>query len=277
MQILTTKSELRSALSGPAQTGLVPTMGFLHEGHMSLFRQARAENERVVATVFVNPTQFGPTEDLDRYPRDPDGDAAKCAESGVDILWMPPRDEVYGPRHATTVTVAGLTDGLCGRSRPTHFAGVATIVTKLFALVRPERAYFGEKDYQQLAVIRQMAADLDLGVDVIGMPIVREADGLAMSSRNKYLSAEDRAAALALSRALRAAAEAFDAGSRDADTLVAGLTAELHAAPGVALEYAEIVDAETLAPATGTLAGPARALVAARVGQTRLIDNIAIG
>ena len=275
MRIVHDKNALREALQPHrgGSVGFAPTMGFLHAGHTSLFERAASENDLCVASIFVNPTQFGPNEDLSRYPRDAEGDIAKCRAAGVDLLWMPDTAAVYAADHATTVNVDGVTSGLCGRDRPTHFAGVTTVVAKLFNLVQPTRAYFGEKDFQQLAAIRRMVRDLDFPIDVIGMPIVREADGLAMSSRNAYLSADQRVSALALRRSLDAAQQAFAGGARDADLLRAALLRTLQAAPGVAVDYADVVDALTLAALAGVVPPDARLVVAARVGATRLIDN----
>jgi pantoate--beta-alanine ligase len=280
VRIVTEKRELRDALA--ASTGsvaLVPTMGYLHEGHMTLFRRARAHNDLVVATIFVNPTQFGPNEDFTVYPRDPQGDSEKCRSSGVDLLWMPETTQVYAPDHTTTVRVDGLTAGLCGVFRPGHFEGVATVVAKLFGVVQPDRAYFGEKDFQQLAVIRRMARDLDLPVEVIGVPTIRDPDGLAMSSRNVYLSPGQRQVALALSRALRAARALHASGERSGSALEAELHRVLAAEPTIAVHYASVVDPDSLAPLAGTMlpdrAG-ARGVIAVHVGRTRLIDNAAL-
>jgi pantoate--beta-alanine ligase len=257
---------------------LVPTMGFLHEGHLSLMSAARAHADArgrrglSLASIFVNPTQFGPSEDLSRYPRDLDGDLAKCAAAGVDWVLAPADPAAMFPAaHETWVTVERVAQGLCGASRPTHFRGVATVVAKLFNLTRPHVAIFGEKDYQQLAVIRAMSRDLAFGVDVVGMPIVREADGLALSSRNAYLSADDRGRALALSRALAEAAAAAGRGERDAARLRARAR-EAIAAAGPRVDYVEIVHPETLAPVDHAAPGSVM-LVAAFVGKTRLIDN----
>jgi pantoate--beta-alanine ligase len=280
MQYVETIAEARSACDAArargGHVGLVPTMGYLHEGHRSLIRAARAANDYVVVTIFVNPLQFGAGEDLDRYPRDLSGDLAQCREEGADLVFAPSAAEMY-PQGApvTTVTVAGLTDGMCGAARPTHFAGVTTVVTKLFAIVGSCRAYFGKKDAQQLAVIDRMVADLNLPVEVVGCPIVREPDGLAMSSRNAYLSAEQRAAALVLSRALETAAGAVIAGERNAHAVVAIIDELVRTEPLVALEYAEARDAHTLEP-VATLEGDVLVALAARVGRTRLIDNVTL-
>ncbi len=255
--------------------GLVPTMGFLHEGHRSLMRRARAENSFVVVTIFVNPLQFGPTEDLGRYPRDLDGDVAACEAEDVDVVFAPSVAEMYPRPSATTVRVAGLTDGLCGEHRPGHFDGVTTVVTKLFAIAGPCRAYFGRKDAQQVAVVARMAADLDLPIEVLACPLVRESDGLALSSRNAYLAPADRAAAPVLFHALRAASESVVAGERDADVLTARIRGVVAAEPRVELEYVEVRDAESIVPVV-RVDGAVLIALAARVGGTRLIDNVGI-
>jgi pantoate--beta-alanine ligase len=254
--------------------GLVPTMGFLHAGHRSLMRAARDATDLVVVSLFVNPTQFGPNEDLTAYPRDLAGDAAAAEAEGVDVLFVPGVEEMYrdGPPR-TTVHVGGLTEGLCGAARPTHFDGVTTVVTKLFSIVGPSTAFFGRKDFQQLAVIRQMVADLDLPVDVRGCPLVREDDGVAMSSRNAYLTETERAAARVLFRSLRAAADAVVAGERSAAALEAGVRERVGGEPVVDLEYAEVRDARTLEPRSD-VDGDSVLAVAAGVGRARLIDNV---
>jgi pantoate--beta-alanine ligase len=256
--------------------GLVPTMGFLHEGHRSLMRAARAQTDLVVVTIFVNPLQFGANEDLDQYPRDLTGDLAACEAEGVDIVFAPTAAEMY-PHGAplTTVHVERLTAELCGAARPTHFDGVTTVVTKLFAIVGDCKAFFGRKDAQQLAVVTRMAADLNLPVEVIGCPLVREPDGLAMSSRNAYLSAADRRAALVLSRALGAAADAAVAGERRATELAAIVARTVATEPAVTLEYVEVRDAHDLV-IVDEVAGDVLIALAARVGQTRLIDNVTL-
>jgi pantoate--beta-alanine ligase len=272
-----TRAELHRALAEHpgARVGFVPTMGALHDGHLSLMRRARSEvgdDGVVVVSVFVNPTQFGPGEDLDRYPRTLEADLEACAAQGVDVVFTPSVDEVYPLGLAGNVTVdpGPLADVLEGASRPGHFTGVLTVVAKLFGLVRPDVAVFGEKDYQQLALIRRMATDLCLGVEVVGAETVREPDGLAMSSRNRYLDTDARHDAVALSRALFAAQEAAVHG---ADSALGAARAELRATRLVDLDYLEIT-APDLGPAPAS--GPARMLVAARVGSTRLIDNIAL-
>ena len=267
-----------AAREAGARLALVPTMGFLHEGHLSLMREARRRADEggrrglAVATIFVNPTQFGPSEDLSRYPRDLAGDLAKCAAAGIDWVLAPERPElVFAPGHETWVTVERASQGLCGASRPGHFRGVATVVAKLFNLTRPHVAIFGEKDWQQLAVIRAMVRDLAFGLEISGMPIVREGDGLALSSRNAYLSPGERARALALSRSLAEAREAAAAGVRDAAELRARARARLEAADA-RVDYVEIVHPETLAPVDVAAPGSVM-LLAAFVGTTRLIDN----
>jgi pantoate--beta-alanine ligase len=256
---------------------LVPTMGFLHEGHLSLMREGRLRADVVAVSIFVNPTQFGPREDLSRYPRDFEGDVAKCASAGVDVIFAPEPAEMYPPGYQTYVEVTEVSQGLCGERRPGHFRGVATIVTRLFTLFRPDVALFGEKDYQQLQVIKTLSRDLHLGVDVVGMPTVRETDGLAMSSRNAYLSPEERHRALALSRGLRAAQALHRSGTTSAKVLTDAVRRELEAA-GLREDYVEVVDASRMTPLVEVAPGQsARLLVAAFSGTTRLIDNEAVG
>ncbi len=271
-----TVEALRATVHGApreATWGLVPTMGALHDGHLSLVDRAVAECDHVVVSIFVNPLQFGPAEDFETYPRDLARDLELLAARGVDVCFTPAAAGFTPAGLRTTVRVAGLTEVLEGARRPGHFDGVATIVTKLLASSRPDRAYFGEKDYQQLLVVRRLVADLDLGVQIVACPLIREPDGLALSSRNVGLSEHDRRRALALSAALHAVAKAWDG---DAGTARARLHGALAEAPGVDLDYAEVADPETLEPLSGTVRGPARALVAARVGGVRLIDNVAL-
>ena len=255
--------------------GFVPTMGYLHEGHASLMAAASAAADVAVASIFVNPLQFAATEDLGSYPRDLDRDLALAERSGIAHVLHPSVEEMYPDPIRTTVTVAGITARFEGASRPEHFAGVATVVTKLFAIAGPCTAYFGEKDFQQLAVVRRLALDLSLPVEVVGCPIVRDHDGLALSSRNVYLSTEQRAAAPALHRGLVAAAALASAGEGDPAVVVARLVAEVGEQPEAVLDYAELVDAATLEPAT-SIGGVQRLLVAARFGSTRLLDNVAV-
>jgi pantoate--beta-alanine ligase len=270
-------ADLRAAVArwrrDGATIGLVPTMGALHDGHLTLVRRARAENGRVVGTLFVNPTQFGPNEDFAAYPRDEAADLAAFAAAGADLVFAPEVSEMYPTGAATTVTVAGLTDHLCGPHRPGHFAGVATIVTKLLNQAQADAAYFGEKDWQQLQVIRRLARDLDIATRIVGVPTVREADGLAMSSRNRYLTPEQRVRALALPRGLADLA-ARVADGRAVAPEVAALERTLRDAGFDRVDYVEVCDAETLQPLE-RVTDPARARVfaAAWIGRTRLIDN----
>jgi pantoate--beta-alanine ligase len=251
---------------------VVPTMGYLHDGHLSLLRAARARADVVILTIFVNPTQFGPSEDLSRYPRDEDGDLAKARPTGLDLAFCPEAAAMYPPGAQTYVDVRGLSQPMCGEKRPGHFTGVATIVSKLFNITKPHLAFFGEKDFQQLAVIRRMTRDLDFGIEIVGMPIVREPDGLAMSSRNVYLSPEQRSQALALARALDAAQAAVEAGERSAAAIVAAALAPIAAAPDARIDYVELRDADDLG-AIDRLDRPAVLALAVFVGATRLIDN----
>jgi pantoate--beta-alanine ligase len=278
VQLLTTPEQVRAATAGLARAGqrlaLVPTMGFLHQGHLSLMSEGKRRAGTVAATIFVNPTQFGPTEDLSRYPRDLEGDLRRCSEVGVDYVYAPAPAVVYPPGFQTTVSVARVSQGLCGDRRPGHFAGVATVVAKLLALFRPEVALFGEKDWQQLQVIRRLTLDLELGVEIVGQPTVREPDGLALSSRNAYLEPSERQRAVSLSRGLRVAQRAAGEGETGAGRLVGLVRAEL-AEAGVREDYVEVRSPELLEPLERLSPGvPARALVAAFVGKTRLIDNV---
>lgn len=278
MQIVTDIATLFANVEDWRKAGdviaLVPTMGALHHGHLTLVEEAKKRGTRVVVSIFVNPTQFGPNEDLAAYPRQEEEDAAKLRAAGVDLLWLPSVETMYPAGFATTISVGGVTAGFCGASRPGHFDGVSTVVAKLFNQVRPNCALFGEKDYQQLAVIRRMARDLNIAVDVLGVPTVREADGLALSSRNAYLTATERAEAVALPQALGAAKAALEAGEPVATVLeraVKGLLASGFSA----VDYFALADAATL-DVLDVLDRPARLLAAARIGKARLIDNIAI-
>jgi pantoate--beta-alanine ligase len=278
-RVAATVAEVRQAV-GEARgrglaVGLVPTMGALHAGHASLIRRARAETGFVVVSIFVNPTQFGPQEDLSRYPRPLDADVRVCGEEGADLAFVPAVAEVYPPRFQTYVEVTELQKGLCGASRPGHFRGVATVVLKLFNTVTPDTAYFGRKDYQQVRLIRQMVRDLDVPVRVETCPTVLEPDGLALSSRNQYLDPDQRRRATVLYQALEAARAAIEAGERDAGRVRSGLAGRIGATPDVRLDYAAVVDADTLEP-VDPLRGDVLLAVAARLGPTRLIDNVVV-
>jgi pantoate--beta-alanine ligase len=264
---------VREARGRGRKVGLVPTMGALHEGHASLIRAARGETGCLVVSIFVNPTQFGPGEDLSRYPRPVEKDMELCRREGVDVVFTPSAAEMYPDGFATRVGVAGLSEKMCGAFRPGHFDGVCTVVAKLFTIVQPDVAYFGEKDAQQLAIIRRMAADLNLPPEIHGCPIVREPDGLALSSRNAYLSADERRRALALSAALAEAKLALAAGARDAAKVAAAVRRRLEAAAGVEIQYVAVVDPDTLAD-LARIADKVLVAVAAKVGATRLIDNV---
>lgn len=255
--------------------GLVPTMGYLHEGHQSLIARSVAENDRTVVSDFVNPIQFGPTEDLATYPRDIERDAALCESTGANLIFHPEADEMYAPDFCTYVDMDHLTKGLCGKTRPIHFRGVCTVVSKLFHIVQPDRAYFGQKDAQQLAVIRRMVRDLNMPLEIVGCPIIREEDGLAKSSRNTYLSAEERQAALCLSRGLNKGRAAIEAGETDAAKVRQIITEEIEAEPMSRIDYVEIVDWNNLEPVDST-EGSILAAVAVYIGKTRLIDNFII-
>jgi pantoate--beta-alanine ligase len=256
-----------------ARIALVPTMGALHAGHMALVEAAKRPGTRVVASIFVNPKQFGANEDLSRYPRKETADTRMLKDAGCDLLWMPPVEIMYPEGFATNISIAGVSDGLDGAARPGHFDGVATVVTKLFNQVRPDTAYFGEKDFQQLAVIRRMVIDLDLDIEIVGVPTQREDDGLALSSRNIYLDDDQRARAVTLPRALGVAAKAIGRGD-DAEAALETARESLRTA-GFEVDYVELVDAETLTPGHNP-DRPRRLLAAARIGTTRLIDNLAI-
>jgi pantoate--beta-alanine ligase len=251
---------------------LVPTMGYFHEGHLSLMRYGREAAAKLVVSLFVNPTQFGPNEDLARYPRDLERDAGMAREVGVDALSTPPAEAMYPPDYQTFVTVEGLSRGLCGASRPGHFRGVATVVLKLLNQVQPHLAIFGEKDYQQLQVIRRLAGDLDVPVEIVGRPIVREADGLAMSSRNTYLSPEERASALCLFRAIKAARELVLSGAKSRESILEAVRGMITATPHTDIDYLALVHPDTLQEVE-TIEDKARLALAVRVGKTRLIDN----
>jgi len=277
MQICTTISETdaacREVRSGGKRLGLVPTMGALHEGHLSLVRAAKAQCDVVAASIFVNPTQFGRAEDLSKYPRQFERDCELLEKEGVEILFAPAVEEMYPQSQATWVLVEGLSEKLDGRSRPGHFRGVTTVVAKLFHIIAPHAAFFGQKDAAQLAVIRRMVRDLNFGIEIVACPIVREADGLAMSSRNAYLNGEERNHALVLDRALQRVEEQFRGGERDAAKLISSATEIIAREPQVRLDYFEIVDPNTLDP-IARISQRILVAVAAYVGPTRLIDNL---
>jgi pantoate--beta-alanine ligase len=292
MKIFKSVEEMRSACHTAKRTdrrvGLVPTMGALHEGHLSLVRAARAQSDVVAVSIFVNPTQFGLNEDFSKYPRSFEGDCELLEKEGVDLLFAPSVEEMYPPGTMTCVTVEGLSDKLCGRSRPGHFRGVTTVVAKLFNIVGPDLVFFGQKDAAQLAIIRRMVRDLDFLVQIVGCPIVRQPDGLALSSRNAYLDPQQRRASLALHRALLEIQTMFDRGERNLERLIEAGERMISQEPGVRLDYLEIVDPESLEPIPQTRWGQepqlSRALpsrqglvaIAAFVGNTRLIDNVVL-
>lgn len=276
MKIVSTVEQVREEVKKWRQqgltVGLVPTMGYLHEGHKSLIDKAVAQNDKVVVSVFVNPIQFGPTEDLATYPRDLERDAALCEDAGAALIFHPEKEDMYFDDFCTYIDMDGLTKGLCGKTRPIHFRGVCTVVGKLFNIVHPDRAYFGQKDAQQLAVIRRMVRDLNFDIEIVGCPIVREADGLAMSSRNTYLNEEERKAALVLSQAVRLGEELVEAGEKNAAVIKEKMIAHIEAEPLAKIDYVEIVDAQSLEPVS-EIQGEILAAMAVYIGKTRLIDN----
>lgn len=276
MEIITTVADMKARVAEwKAQgltIGLTPTMGALHEGHMSLMEAARQACDKVVTSVFVNPIQFGPNEDYDNYPRDLEHDAAIAESKGVDVVFHPSVEEMYPPNYNTYVVMETLTDTLCGAKRPGHFRGVCTVVNKLMNIVQPDKAFFGQKDAQQLAIIKRMVADLNMNVTVVGCPIVREEDGLAKSSRNAYLSEEERVAALCLSRAIFAAQEAIENGERNASTISKLVADTIEAEPMSRIDYVEVVDLANMQPVE-TLDEAGLVAIAVYIGSTRLIDN----
>ncbi|XSG73814.1 pantoate--beta-alanine ligase [Herpetosiphon llansteffanensis] len=274
MQVVTTIDEVRAARRQWANVGFVPTMGFLHAGHLSLVQQAKAENGVAIVSIFVNPTQFGPNEDFASYPRDPQRDLELLIEAGCDLVWMPSVEEMYPSGFSSYVDVEGVTAPLEGARRPGHFRGVATVVTKLFNVVQPTKAYFGQKDAQQTVVIRQFVHDLALPVDVVIAPTIREADGLALSSRNSYLTPEQRAAAPVLYRALTAAQTAYAAGQTDAEAVRQLMLATLNQEPLANVDYVSIADPQSLQELTSIDQRGALVSLAVRIGKTRLIDNL---
>ena len=278
MQLLNTISDFRRARAEVTGTlGLVPTMGYLHEGHLALVRRARAENDAVAVSIFVNPTQFGPNEDLQDYPRDLQRDLALLKEEKVTLLFNPSPEEMYPKGHTSLIDVGPVSEPLEGMHRPGHFRGVATVVAKLFNIVRPDRAYFGQKDGQQVQVIKRMAADLDFPVEVVVVPTVREPDGLAMSSRNIYLNEPERRAALCLSQSLLRAQERWAAGERSAKALRRLATEAIEKEPLARIDYVSLAEADTLEELSGPIDRPAMLSLAVRIGKTRLIDNVILG
>lgn len=278
MDVVRTRADLQAWHEAhPGSLGVVPTMGNLHAGHLDLVDAARAENDRVAVSIFVNPTQFGPNEDYDRYPRTLAADEAALRARGCDLLFAPDVPTMYPPGAETVVVPGRVAEPLCGHFRPGHFQGVATVVTLLFQMLRPTRAYFGQKDWQQGMVLRRLVLDLAFPLEIILCPTRREDDGLAMSSRNQYLSAEDRRRAIAIPAALQAVTRAYEAGERRIGRLQALLTAQLAREPALTVQYAEVVDAETLQPVDPLGDRPAVAAVAAFLGPTRLIDNVLLG
>ena len=252
--------------------GLVPTMGYLHEGHKSLIERAAKENDKVVVSVFVNPMQFGPNEDYESYPRDFDKDISSCEDAGVNLVFHPEPEEMYSDTFSSFVDTTGVTEGLCGKSRPIHFRGVCTVVCKLFNIVQPDKAYFGQKDAQQLAVIRRMVRDLNMNLEVIGCPIIREEDGLAKSSRNTYLSKDERKAALILSKAVKLGEDMAKAGEKDTDKIVSEMIKLIETEPMAKIDYVQAVDAVSVKPVK-EMTAPVLVAMAVYIGKTRLIDN----
>ena len=281
MEVIKSPSEMQQKASAWRREGkviaFVPTMGYFHEGHLSLMREGRERGDVLVVSIFVNPTQFGPGEDFDRYPRDMERDLRMAEEVGVDVIFAPTVEEMYPEGYQTYVEVEKVTKYLCGLSRPGHFRGVTTVVTKLFNIVKPHVALFGQKDYQQLITIERMVKDLNMDVEIVGMPTVREEDGLAASSRNVYLSPEERKAALSLYRSLRRAEELFSEGVRESQRILEEVKKVLEAEPLVKIDYVHVCDPETLEDIEGPIGERALVAVAAKVGTTRLIDNTLLG
>lgn len=279
MKIISTVAETRAIIKewkkNGLKVGLVPTMGYLHEGHLSLIKKAVSENDRVVVSIFVNPTQFGPNEDYETYPRDINKDSALCESAGADIIFHPEASEMYPEGACTYVNMTGLTDVLCGKSRPTHFQGVCTVVSKLFNITTPDNAYFGQKDAQQLAVIKRMVKDLNFDINITGCPIVREEDGLAKSSRNTYLNKEERKAALVLHRAITCGQSLVNNGERNASVVINRMKDIINAEPLAKTDYVEIVDMNTM-ESVSVIKGEILCAIAVYIGKTRLIDNFIV-
>lgn len=279
MKIISTVAETRAIIKewkkNGLKVGLVPTMGYLHEGHLSLIKKAVSENDRVVVSIFVNPTQFGPNEDYETYPRDIDKDSALCESAGADIIFHPEASEMYPEGACTYVNMTGLTDALCGKSRPTHFQGVCTVVSKLFNITTPDNAYFGQKDAQQLAVIKRMVKDLNFDINITGCPIVREEDGLAKSSRNTYLNKEERKAALVLHKSITCGQSLVNDGERNASVVINRMKDIINAEPLAKTDYVEIVDMNTM-ESVSVIKGEILCAIAVYIGKTRLIDNFIV-
>ena len=276
MKIVSTVNDVRSTVKewkkNGLKVGLVPTMGFLHEGHLSLIKKAVAENDKVIVSVFVNPTQFGPNEDFEAYPRDLNKDAALCEEAGADLIFHPEPEEMYPDGFCSSVNMTGLTDALCGKSRPIHFQGVCTVVSKLFNIAAPDNAYFGEKDAQQLAIIKRMVKDLNFDIKITGCPIIREEDGLAKSSRNTYLNPEERQAALVLSKAVKCGRSLVEGGEKDSAVILKEMKSIIENEPLARIDYVEIVDMNTMRN-IDKVKGDVLCAMAVYIGKTRLIDN----
>lgn len=276
ISVVSTVNEVRQQVKAWKKEGLtvgfVPTMGYLHEGHQSLVKKAVEENDRVVVSIFVNPIQFAPNEDLATYPRDLEADTKLCDSTGADLIFHPQPEEMYPQGFSTHIEMDNLTKELCGKTRPTHFGGVCTVVSKLFNIVQPDKAYFGQKDAQQLAIIKRMVKDLNFDIEIVGCPIIREADGLAKSSRNTYLSAEERQAALILSKAIKLGEDMVKGGETDAKAVIKAMTDKINTEPLAKIDYVNAVNALTIEP-IDTLSGEVLVAIAVYIGKTRLIDN----